>query len=150
MSAVSPSLAPDWPASADGSPVVSPEALQATTPVQWLSMIEIDRGLNKIASLMRGDTRVATQAAAELAAQWLPALCERASKLGGWSAPHISSTEAGEIVFEWWRGSRNLTLYFTDEGAEYLEVWGTDIENEMRSGPLNNWSFTGAWLSLQS
>lgn len=151
MTAVSPRLVSDlaWPMFANGSPVVSLEANQAS-PLHALSLIDIDQGLNRIASLMQGDSRIPTQKAAELASEWLYASCERANKLGGWRRPHISSTEAGEIVFEWWRGNRNLTLYLADDGAEYIEVWGPDIDNEMLSGPLNNWSFSNAWLRLQS
>ena len=151
MTAVSPRLASDlaWPMFANGSPVVSAEANQAS-PLRAFSLVDIDQGLNKIACLMQGVSRVPTQKAAELASEWLSVSCDRANKLGGWRRPHISSTEAGEIVFEWWRGTRNLTLYFSDDGAEYIEVWGPDMENEMIFGPLNNWSFSNAWLWLQS
>jgi hypothetical protein len=151
MTAVSPRLVPDvaLPTFADGSPVVSSDAGQAH-PVRTLSLVDVDQGLSKIASLMRGNTRIPTQRAAELASEWLCSIYERATKLGGWRLPHISSTEAGEIVFEWWRGPRNLTLYFADGGAEYIEVWGPDMDDEMRSGLLSNWSFSNAWLSLQS
>jgi hypothetical protein len=114
------------------------------------STIDIDQGMNKMASLMQGISRVPTQTAVELASEWLYLTFERANKLGGWRRPHISSTEAGEIVFEWWRGNRNLTLYFGDSGADYIEVWGPDMDDEMLTGPLSNWSFAKAWLRLQS
>jgi hypothetical protein len=137
------------PAFANGSPVVSSEVNQAHS-LHPFSLIDIDQGMNKMAALMQGNTRVPTQRAAELASEWLYLAFDRANKLGGWSRPHISSTEAGEMVFEWWHRNRNLTLYFSDGGAEYIEVWGPDMDNEMLSGPLTNWSFSNAWLRLQS
>jgi hypothetical protein len=149
MNAVSPRFASDsvWTAFADGSPASSDEArLSLLTP----SLLDVEQGANKIARLMLGESRVPTQGAAELANEWLCASYERAAKLGGWRPPHITSTEVGEIVFEWWRGTRNLTLYFSHDGAEYIKVWGPDIDDEMISGPLNNWSFSNAWLWLQS
>ncbi len=151
MSAVSPRLVFDqtWPAFANGSPVVSSEATQAR-PLHPFSMLDIDQGMNKIANLMQGDSRVPTQRAVESASEWLYLAFDRVNKLGGWCRPHISSTEAGEVVFEWWRHERKLTLYFGDDGAEYIEVWGTNIDDEIASGPLTNWSFSNAWLRLQS
>ncbi|UPK16090.1 hypothetical protein [Bradyrhizobium sp. 131] len=150
MSAVSPRLTPDAAASGFANSSPSFSNVGQVQFLQALPRADIDQGLTKIATLMRGPTRIPTQAAAELAADWLYASCERATKLGGWRRPHISSTEAGEVVFEWWRGARNLTLYFSDDGAEYIQVWGPDMENEMISGPLNNWSFSNVWLWLQS
>lgn len=114
------------------------------------SPVDIDQGLNKISSLLQGPSRIPTQAAAELASSWLSLIVERAAKLGGWRRPHISSTEAGEVVFEWWNKDRNLTLYFSDEGAEYIEVWGPDMDNDMVSSTLTNWSFAARWLRLHS
>nr|AWL95741.1 hypothetical protein CIT37_29080 [Bradyrhizobium ottawaense] len=106
--------------------------------------------MNKMANLTQGNARRPTQRALELASEWLYLIFDRANKLGGWSRPHISSTEDGEIVFEWWRQRRNLTLYFGDDGPEYIEVWGPNIDDDMRSGELTNWSFSTAWLRLQS
>jgi len=151
MTTISPRVGPDttWPTFANGSPVVSPEASQAC-PLPPFSMIDIDQGMNKLANLMQSASRVPTQRAVELASEWLYLTFDRASKLGGWRRPHISSTEAGEVVFEWWHNERNLTLYFSDDGPEYIEVWGTNMDDEMVSGPLTNWTFANAWLRLQS
>jgi hypothetical protein len=149
MTAAAPRFSPDFAYSANGSPVVSTEAIQARSLFSF-STDDVEQGLNKIATLLQGAARIPTNRAADLASEWMSMSCERATKLGGWCRPHISSTEDGEIVFEWWRGNRNLTLYFSDTGAEYIEVWGPDIDNDMRSGPLDNWSFANAWLRLQS
>jgi hypothetical protein len=151
MSAVSPRLVfnQSAPAFANGSPVASPE-LGHSRPMHPFSTVDIDQGMNKLATLLQGSSRVPTQRAAELASEWLYLAFDRANKLGGWRQPHISSTEDEEVVFEWWHKDRNLTLYFGEHGAEYIEVWGPDMENEMLSGPLTNWSFSNAWLRLLS
>lgn len=134
---------------ANGSQLAS-NHLGPSQPADRLADLDIDQGLNKIASLAQGSSRVPTQAAVELSSEWLRNICKRAVKLGGWRRPHISSTEAGEVVFEWWNRNRNLTLYFSAEGAEYIEVWGPDMDNEMVSGPLGHWSFITQWRRLQS
>lgn len=55
-----------------------------------------------------------------------------------WRAPHITASEDGEVVFEWWRGDHELTLYFgADHQAEFIQVWGTHIKNEMADGQLD-------------
>lgn len=54
-----------------------------------------------------------------------------------WCAPHITASEDGAVVFEWWRGDHELTLYFgADHQAEFIKVWGTHIKNEMADGQL--------------
>ncbi|TBR09470.1 MAG: hypothetical protein EPO47_05930 [Rugosibacter sp.] len=54
-----------------------------------------------------------------------------------WRTPHITASENGEVVFEWWRGNHELTLYFgADHQAEFIKVWGTHIKNEMADGQL--------------
>jgi len=55
----------------------------------------------------------------------------------GWLAPLITASEDGEVVFEWWRGDHELTLYFgADHQAEFIKVWGPHIKNEMADGKL--------------
>lgn len=53
-----------------------------------------------------------------------------------WRAPHITASENGEVVFEWWRGDHELTLYFGVDQAEFIQAWGTHIKNEMGDGQL--------------
>ncbi len=63
-----------------------------------------------------------------------------------WIPPHISASESGEIVFEWWWKHRKLTIYFGTNNIEYIKVWGPDIDNEMEMGVLSNASeFAGYW-----
>ncbi len=43
----------------------------------------------------------------------------------------MSASEAGEISFEWWSGSRKVTMYFADHTAEIMRVWGINMDTEM-------------------
>jgi hypothetical protein len=71
--------------------------------------------------------------------------------LGSWSSPHITLSESGEVVFEWWHDSKKVTLYFGHATPEYIKVWGTDIDTEMESGTLSDgWNVTAIWLWLHS
>jgi hypothetical protein len=68
-----------------------------------------------------------------------------------WRAPHISASDAGEVVFEWWRGDRKITLYFNDGPPEYLKVWGPHIFDQMESGEILSSDYFGAlWLWLNA
>ena len=52
-----------------------------------------------------------------------------------WVVPNVAASATGEVVLEWWSGSRKLTAYLGDTGTfEYVQVWGTDIEREMHDG----------------
>jgi len=63
----------------------------------------------------------------------------------------MTLSENSEIVFEWWHNQKKITLYFGEENAEYIKVWGTDIDTEMDSGPLSDgWILTSLWLWLNS
>jgi hypothetical protein len=64
---------------------------------------------------------------------------------GLWIAPHITASEGGEIVFEWWLGSRKLTIYCGERNVEYIQVWGIDIDSEMNEGTL---AFPGDFRQL--
>lgn len=67
-----------------------------------------------------------------------------------WISPHISSSEDGEIVFEWWAGDNKLTIYISEDAAEFLKVWGTDISEEMTDGTIAGGQFQGLWLWLNA
>ncbi len=55
-----------------------------------------------------------------------------------WTDPHIACNERGEIVLEWWHGSRSLTVFVRSEDqVDYLKSWGSDIESEMEDGELS-------------
>jgi len=51
-----------------------------------------------------------------------------------WISPNITSGSEGEVVFEWWQGVKKLTAYVSSQTAEYIQVWGSDIYEEMSDG----------------
>lgn len=78
-----------------------------------------------------------SRAAIRFAKAWLDQLKAVTEKCGRpWTRPLINSSAESEITFEWWSETRKLTVYFTDSGAEYVRVWGSDIDDQMDSGDL--------------
>ncbi len=51
-----------------------------------------------------------------------------------WENPNVTAGAQGEVVFEWWRGPKKLTVYISNQSAEYVQVWGPDIYTEMVDG----------------
>ncbi len=52
--------------------------------------------------------------------------------------PHVSASAQGEVVLEWWRGERKITVYIAPDGdVEYIRIWGADIENDMTNSTAN-------------
>jgi hypothetical protein len=148
MSAVAPSVnaAPSsWPFPSETPVVSAPTSARSFDAFKFRSqeLLMVD-----LADVLQ-NSEVAPMAV-DLAAEWLPNILDLCMKLGGWSRPHMSSTADGEVVLEWWKGTRKLTVYFSDTGAEYIKVWGPDMDSEMTSGELNHWSFISAWSWLRS
>jgi hypothetical protein len=50
-----------------------------------------------------------------------------------WSEPFVNVSDS-ELVFEWWHDGKKITVYFSEEGTEFIKVWGADIDNEMEEG----------------
>jgi hypothetical protein len=50
-----------------------------------------------------------------------------------WSEPLVNISDS-ELIFEWWRGAKKITVYFSETNAEFIKVWGADIDNEMEEG----------------
>lgn len=68
-----------------------------------------------------------------------------------WLAPLVNSTDEGEIVLEWWQGSKKITLYIEGLHISFVRVWGPDIHNEMEEGQLMGWgNFFVIWRWLHS
>jgi hypothetical protein len=122
---------------------------------------DIDRVFVADRALDKEDTKIGeltihadvppSQNAINASRYYLRTIFERAVKLGSWSSPHITLSENGEVVFEWWQHNKKITLYFGESEPEFIKVWGTDIETEMDSGPLTDgWTLTSVWLWLHS
>jgi hypothetical protein len=52
------------------------------------------------------------------------------------SSPHVTASADGEIVFEWWNGTRKLTWYITTDGVDFIQVSGSNIFTDMSDGSL--------------
>lgn len=90
------------------------------------------------------------QLAIDQAREVLRLLREGITEEGGfWVSPHITVAENGEITFEWWAGSRKLTVYCEEQRLQYLRTWGTNIELEFDEGDIASPDVFGAlwhWL----
>lgn len=68
------------------------------------------------------------------AKNWMCGLYSDTLLTGTWAEPNITVSSDADIVFEWWSGDKKLTVYVSEQGAEYIKVWGIDILNEMEDG----------------
>lgn len=122
------------------------------SPHPWLQALKLsgDQAALDVAPYLTQASKQRLRAVASLSEDWdgagsasptpasvansltkLPEICKVAMLAGIWIPPHISASEAGEITFEWWEGSRKLTIYFGDHDMEVIRVWGADMEHEM-------------------
>jgi hypothetical protein len=79
-----------------------------------------------------------------------PALLDRAADVAStfrdlstrynrvWQHPNVTVSPEGEVVLEWWRGARKLTIYVAANGTSYLKVWGPNMHDEMEDGLLKS------------
>ena len=68
--------------------------------------------------------------------------------------PHVTSSAEGEVVFEWWKDEKKLTVYVRPMtlrewgpslDATYVQSWGADMASEMEVGEISS---QGKWMSL--
>jgi hypothetical protein len=50
-----------------------------------------------------------------------------------WSEPLVNISNS-ELIFEWWHGGKKITVYFSEANAEFIKVWGANIDSEMEEG----------------
>jgi hypothetical protein len=86
------------------------------------------------------------------AESWIRELYREVTSAGQtWRRPHVTSSAEGEVVFEWWNGQKELTVYISAEAAFYVRSSGTDLDSEMEEGdaaPATNRSQLWAWLTV--
>jgi len=65
----------------------------------------------------------------------------------GWAVwdPNVTLSLEGEIVLEWWNGEKKLTIYVSRDAADFVKVWGPDIDSQMEDGEISGPS---GWVSL--
>lgn len=74
------------------------------------------------------------EASINYAKEWIAALYAEARSVGEWVTPHVTADAHGDVVFEWWKGSRKLTAYVSPDAAEFVKMWGPDIDSQMEDG----------------
>lgn len=53
-----------------------------------------------------------------------------------WVEPHVVADTNGNMVFEWSKMGRTLSIYVSAEAAEYLKVEGPNIFEDMEDGEI--------------
>ncbi len=53
-----------------------------------------------------------------------------------WVQPHVIADADGDVVFEWWKDHKKLTVYVSPETIEYITVEGPDIASDMDDGTI--------------
>ena len=56
----------------------------------------------------------------------------------GAALPNVALGTDDDLLLEWWCGPRKLSIYVGDQGAQFVQVWGTDVENEMADGYIED------------
>ncbi len=62
-----------------------------------------------------------------------------------WLTPFISSDEDGFITAAWYEEERELHILIGENEAEYLQVWGTNIDTEMQEGVFSRDNYLTLW-----
>jgi hypothetical protein len=85
----------------------------------------------------------------ETAISWIEDMYMSALKTNNiWIDPHVSADPYGNIVFEWWKGEKKLTIYVSPDTKEYVKVWGPDIFSEMEDGDIEKEDSQALWRWL--
>lgn len=65
-----------------------------------------------------------------------------------WVAPNICDVN-DEVCLEWWRGKRKITVYVCCTlYAEFIKVWGPNIDTEMEEGEVDEQNMPALWKWL--
>ncbi len=69
---------------------------------------------------------------------WIAYMYSDARKVSNlWFDPLISSNEEGEIVFEWWKKDRKLTIRIGDVSKEAVKRWGPRLDDSIDDASVN-------------
>lgn len=61
----------------------------------------------------------------------------KSEKSRGWVEPHITASEDGDVLFEWWNSDKGLSIYISEIEVSYIKDWGVNIQDEMEDGTLS-------------
>ncbi len=85
------------------------------------------------------DAPAPSHQAVQRAILWIKNLSVEVSHTGReWIEPNVTAGADGEVVLEWWRGARKLTVYITDQEVDYVKVWGINVHSQMAEGEANS------------
>lgn len=77
--------------------------------------------------------------AVQYAVHWIELFYQEVDASGQkWIEPNVTASAEGEVVFEWWCGTKGLAIYVGNRSAEYLKDWGANINIEMEDGYANS------------
>ena len=62
-----------------------------------------------------------------------------------WLTPFISSDEDGNVTAEWYEEERQLHIQIGENEAEYIQVWGPNIDTEMHVDFLSRDDYLTLW-----
>ena len=62
-----------------------------------------------------------------------------------WLRPFISSDEDGNVTVEWSEEKRRLHIQIGENEAEYIQVWGVNIDTEMHVDFLSRDDYLTLW-----
>ncbi len=62
-----------------------------------------------------------------------------------WLTPFISSDESGYVTVEWSEEKRRLHIQIGENESEYIQVWGINIDTEMREDFLRRDDYLTLW-----
>lgn len=62
-----------------------------------------------------------------------------------WLRPFISSDEDGNVTVEWSEEKRRLHIQIGENEAEYIQVWGINIDTEMHVDFLSRDDYLTLW-----
>jgi hypothetical protein len=99
------------------------------------AFLEIERDLQDavgIAAQHEGHIVGATQRMARALAQLGLALDR------DFGTPNIGIGHNDELVLEWWKGRRKLSLYVGPNRTDFIKIWGPDVDTEMADGMVDN------------
>ncbi len=89
--------------------------------------------------------------AVEYACRWISFFHKEVISSGRkWLSPNVTASDEGEVVFEWWQSTKKLTVYVSNQNAEYLKVWGPDINTDMEDGKADSDTLRLLWKWLMS
>jgi hypothetical protein len=69
---------------------------------------------------------------------WITQLYDEVRASSLWLKPHVTADAYGDVVFEWWKDERKLTVYASPDTAEYVKAWGPDIDSQMNDGVVSS------------